>query len=819
MVKFFEDFRLGLRLLAKYPRVSVWAVLSLSLGVGVNVAIFSLADALLLRPLPVAEPARLAAVYGTEEGSGAGGLSYLPVSYPNFLDLRERSGAFADLFVFRRQRLSFSTGEGEPELVAGHFVSTNYFEVLGLRPALGRTFSPGDDRAQGGEPVIVLGHDLWRRRFGADPGVVGRSLVLNEVGYRVLGVAPAGFRGTQLTSPAEFWLPVTLFRSVANRGAQIDQREWQMFQVMGRLAPGAGFGQARANLQGIARQLREQHPTENAGLGFEVLSLSESMIEPNQRRVFVHSAALLAAAVGLVLLIACANVGNLLLARATARRGEIAVRLAVGAGRGRLVRQLLAESVAMALVAGTLGLGIAVAMTRLLWSLRPPALAPGASAPIVDGRVLAFALGLSLLTALLCGLAPALLASRTDLNGILKTGTALAERRRRGLTLRDLLVAAQVALALVALSGAGLLVTTLRRSESVDPGFRSAGLVTLSVHLQAQGYDEARGLGFYQRAAEAAAAHPALRGVALASHGVLSEAEELDEVLLPGESTESEGLLSMIGYVSPGYLETLGIPLLAGRDFTGADRGGSPGVAIVNQTLAARLWPGRDPVGRRIRLAGQEGERTVVGVARDARYTSLGEEPQGYVYVPIAQGYQPVVILYARAAGSPGEALAGLRQAVRGLDSRIPLLDMGTVSDLVQRSLWAQRMRASLLALLGGLALLLAAVGIYAVAAYSVRQRRREIALRIALGAGRPAILRLILSRGMLVLALGMGFGIAAVAASTRWLEGVLYGVRATDPATLLGTALVLTAVALAANGVPVWNATRENPRTVLQSE
>lgn len=818
MSSLWQDFHFGLRLLAKYPRVTIWAVLSLALGMGVNAAIFSLVDGLLLRPLPVAEPARLAAVYGTEEGSGAGGLSYLPLSYPNFLDLRERSGAFADLFVFRRQRLSFAAGDGEPELVAGHFVSTNYFEVLGLRPALGQTFVPGDDRAQGGDPVIVLGHDLWRRRFGADPGVVGRSLVLNDVGYRVLGVAPAGFRGTQLTSPAEFWLPVTLFRSVASRGAQIDQREWQMFQVMGRLAPGAGFGQARASLQGIARQLQEQHPTENAGLGFEVLSLSESMIEPNQRRVFVHSATLLAAAVGLVLLIACANVGNLLLARATARRGEIAVRLAVGAGRGRLVRQLLAESVAMALVAGTFGLAISVALTRLLWSLRPPALAPGAAAPDVDGRVLAFSLGLSLLTALLCGLAPAFLASRTDLNGILKTGTALAERRR-GLTLRDLLVAAQVALALVALSGAGLLVTTLRRSESVDPGFRSAGLVTLSVHLQAQGYDEPRGLGFYQRAVEAARAHPALRSAALASHGVLSEAEELDEVLLPGESAETEGLLSMIGYVSPGYLETLEIPLLAGRVFTDADRAGAPGVAIVNRTLAARLWPGRDPVGRRIRLAGQEEERTVVGVAGDARYTSLGEEPQGYVYIPIAQGYQPVVILYARAAGSTGEALAGLRQAVRGLDARIPLLDVGTVSDLVQRSLWAQRMRASLLALLGGLALVLAAVGIYAVATYSVRQRRREIALRIALGAGRPAILRLILSRGMLVLAVGLGFGVAAVAVSTRWLEGVLYGVRADDPATLLGTVLVLTAVALAANGLPVWHATREDPRTVLQSE
>jgi predicted permease len=814
-----QDLRYGFRLLVKYPRVSAWAVLSLALGVGANSAIFSLVDGLLLRPLPVADPGRLVAVYATDE-KGSTSLSFYPFSYPNFLDLRDANRSLAGMFAFRRHRLSFADGQGEPELVTGQLVSTNYFDVLGVRAALGRTFTPGADRAMGGDNLVVLGHDLWQRRFGSDPGIVGRTLLLNGQAFKVLGVAAPGFRGTQLISPAEFWVPMTLFKSLSPRASVMDQREWQMFLAMGRLRPGVSAAQAQADLGALARRLRETFPKANAGLGVALLSLPESMIDPNQRQVFTRSASLLMIAAGLVLLIACANVGNLLLARASDRRREIAVRLSIGAPRGRLVRQLLAESAALVLVGTALGLLVSHWSSRLLWSLLPPQLDPGTLAQGLDLRVVAFTLAVSAVTVLLCGLAPAREVARTDLNHVLKTGTPLAERHRR-VGLREVLVGAQVALALVALIGAGLLLVSVRRAQDIDAGFRSAQLLRLTAQLGAQGYKEGQGREFYRRVLDRVEALPGVRSAALGSQSLLTAAPELDDVLLPGESEAPEGRLTMVGYVSPVYFRTLGVRLLEGRDFNPADRRDAMEVVIVNEALARRLWPGRDPLGQRFRLAGQlqAGTRTVVGVARDSKYMSLTEPPQPYIYAPLEQHYQSVVTLYVRTAGRADRLLEPVRRSVQELDRSLPLLEVSTFPSLIAGSLWAQRMRAALLTLLGSLALVLAAVGIYAVAAYSVRQRRKEIALRIALGAGRRDVMRLILRRGMLVTAGGLVCGLAAVVAVTRYLQAVLFGIRSTDPWILGGTVLLLAAVALAANALPAWRATREDARNALRTE
>jgi predicted permease len=800
----------------KYPRVSVWGVLSLALGVGANSAIFSLVDGLLLHPLPVADPGRLAAVYGTDEKDST--LSFYPLSYPNFLDLRDGNRSFSGMFAFRRHRLSFADGQGEPESVRGQIVSTNYFEVLGVHPALGKTFTPGADRAMGGDTQVVLGHGLWQRRFGSDPGIVGRTLNLNGQAFRVLGVAPPGFRGTQLTSPADFWVPITLFKSLSPRANVMDEREWQMFLAMGRLRPGVSTAQAQANLDALARRLRESFPKANAGMGVALLSLTASMIDPNQRQLFTRSALLLMIASGLVLLIACANVGNLLLARASDRRREIAVRLSIGARRGRLVRQLLAEGAALALTGTALGLLFAHWSSRLLWSLRPPQLDSNAVDLGLNPRMLVFTLAVAALTVLLCGLAPAREVSRTDLNHVLKTGTPLAERHR-SVGLRELLVGAQVALALVALIGAGLLLASLQRAQDIDTGFHSAQLLKMTAQLGAQGYKEAQGRNFYRRLIERIGALPGVRSAALGSQSLLTAAPELDKVLLPGESEAPEGRLTMIGYVGPGYFQTLGVRLLKGRDFTLADRQDTTEVAVVNQALVRRLWPDRDPVGQRFKLSAQAGERTVVGVARDSKYMSLTEPPQPYIYCPLEQHYQSVVTLYVQADGRADRLLEPVRRAVQELDRSLPLVDVSTFPSLIADSLWAQRLRAALLTLLGTLALILAAVGIYAVAAYSVRQRRKEIALRIALGAQRRDVMRLILRKGMLVVVGGMVCGLVLVVAVTRYLQAVLFGIRSTDPWILGGTVVLLAAVALAANGLPAWRATREDARNALRSE
>jgi predicted permease len=817
MTDLWQDLRYGFRLLVKYPRVSIWAILSLALGVGANTAIFSLVDGLLLRPLPAADPSRLVAVYTTDE-KNPGSLSFLPLSYPNFLDLRDGNRSFSGMAAFRRQRLSFADGEGEPELVTGQIVSTNYFELLGVHPALGQTFIPGEDRAMGGDPLVVLGYGLWQRRFGSDPRIVGRSLTLNAQQFKVLGVAAEGFRGTQLISPAEFWLPMTLFKSVSNRGDVMDKREWQLFLAVGRLRPGVSTPQAQANLAALARRLRETYPRQNAGMGVALLSVPQSMIDPNQRQVFSRSALLLMAASSLVLLIACANVGNLLLARASDRRREIAVRLSIGAGRGRLVRQLLAESAALAATGTALGLLFAQWSSRLLWTLRPPQLDPHTVDVGLNLRVLGFALAVSLATVLLCGLAPAGTVARTDLNDVLKTGTPLAERHRR-LGLRELLVGAQVALALVALIGAGLLLASLQSAQRIDPGFQGGALVRLTAQLGPQGYTEPQGRNFYRRVLERVAALPGVRSAALGSHGLLTYAPELDKVLLPGETEAPEGRLTMIGYVGPGYFQTMGIPLLKGRDFSLADRKGTTEVAIVNQTLARKLWPDRDPVGQRFKLDAQPGERTVVGVAADSKYMSLTEAPQPYVYSPLEQHYQAVVTLYVHAYGPPDGLLGPLRRAVQEMDRSLPLIDVASFRSLIGGSLWALRMRAALLTLLGSLALVLAAVGIYAVAAYSVRQRRKEIALRVALGARRSDVMSLIVNRGMLVAGGGMALGLCAVAGITRYLRAVLFGIHTTDPWILGGTVLLLAAVALAANSLPAYRATREDARNALRTE
>jgi predicted permease len=824
MSTFFQDLKFGARLLAKTPGFTVIAALSLALGIGANTTIFTLVNAVLLNPLPVEDPSQLVSVFTTDERNATDNAGFLQTSPSNYADLRDKNEVFSGLAAHAPLPLNISGGTGEPQQVFGEIVSGNYFSVLGARPLVGRGFLPDEDKTPGAKLVCVLGYGEWQTRFGGDTGIVGRTIDLNGQKFTVVGVMPKGFKGTNAIGAPALWVPSMTYPQTATgfflEMLRPDSRRGLIYNLTGRLKPGVTVKQAEANLKTIARQLEQEYPNENKGRNVSLIPLSQATVNPGFRSNLVIAGSLLMTIVGLVLLIACANVANLLLARAAVRQKEIAVRLSLGASRGRLIGQLLTEGTLLALIGGAAGLLLAYWAQSVLWSFRPPFLQADAVDLDPDARVLLFTLGVSLVTGMIFGLAPAVQSSRPDLVVELKEKSSVPGGANRLFSLRNLLVASQVALSLVALVGAGLFLRSLQNAQQINPGFDVEHLATLSFDLGAQGYTEERGRQFQQRVLERAVSIPGVETAALASTIPLFQGGFARTVFLEGQDATDRraGRLVQITVGSARLLDTLGISILRGRSLADTDQPNTPRVVVINETMAKRFWPDQDAIGRRFKFFGQDVFNEVVGIAKDSKYNFIGEDPTPYIYQATTQVYQPQVSLFVKAK-NPAAVLGALRGEVQQLDRILPLTAVFTLNDIFDQSLWAPRMAASLLLVFAGLSLLLAVIGIYGVMAYAVHQRTREIGIRMALGASRADVLRMIVVQGLRLTVIGIVVGLAVSFAASRLIATLLINVSPTDVVTFVLVPIVLGAAALGASYLPALRATRIDPMVALRYE
>ena len=816
MESLFADLRYALRTLLKRPGFTLVAVLSLGLGIGANTTIFSLVDAVLLRSLPVADPARLVKIYTLDAKNPAAPVPML--SHLNWKDYRAQTRSFTGILGYDTNPISVSTG-GDAFMVTGQLVSDNYFNLLGVRAALGRTFSPEEGTPAGARPVIVASDHFWRQQLGASPAALGRSIMLNRQPYTVIGVAPRGFGGGDLGVQIDLWVPMTMNRQISPDPSNnwYETRRGLFIFAMARLRPGVTLAAAQAEMSGLARQLELAYPKPNHGRTVTLVPLAQSTLPPGQREDVQRASLLLLGVVGLVLLIACANVANLLLARSMARQREIAVRLSQGARRGRLVRQLLTESLVLALLGGAVGLLLMVWVDRALVAFLAGLPTPVAVDLGVDARVLGFALALALATGIVFGLLPALQSTRPQLVTALKTQAASAPSPRRGGVLREALVAGEVALSLVALIAAALFLRSLTAAQHIDPGFDTRHLFAFSFDVGLYGLADEPGQQLMRTVREQVGALPGVSSVALAQAAPL-QLSVIRSIFLEGKDNPEDGLLVQTDAVDPSFFRTVGIPILAGRPLADTDRAEGHMVAVVNQTLAEKFWPHQSVLGKQIHFFNGH-PIEVVGVARDAKYTNVSEGPQPYVYMPLAQRPVTAVTLLGRAAGSPATALTEAERRVRQIAPGMPLVGAATVAQQLESSLWAPRLGAQLLVVFGALALALAAIGIYGVMSVSVAQRARDIGIRMALGAQRETVLTMILARGMIQVAIGLAIGFAAALALTRLAAQLLIGTSPTDPVAFLATPVVLTLVALVSLYLPARRATRVNPVVTLRSE
>jgi predicted permease len=817
------DVRYATRLLRRDPLFALTATLSLAIGIGANTTIFTIANALLFKPPSgVADSSRLVDIGRSQNGEG-----FDNSSYPNYLDIRSRTTTLSGVYAYRFGAEPMSLGGRDgAERIYGDMVSTNYFTVLGTRALVGRLFEVGDSEQAGASPIAVLSHQFWKRRFNGDPAVVGQTLTLNGRPFSVVGIAPEGFHGTTVMT-SDVWLPISMVGEVSPRRSLsiLTSREAVWLIMGGRLKPGVSVAQARAELAGIGRALEQEFPEANRGKAIRVAPTSP--IPGNGAPVAAFLGVLLGI-VGLVLAIACANVAGILLARATARRQEIAVRLAIGAGRWRLVRQMLVESMLLFLAGGVAGLALARVMTTLLVSLLPTLPIPVGVTLALDSRAVGFTLGLSLIAAVLSGLAPALHVSRAAVVSALKADARGGPERQR---LRNVFVVAQVAFSIMLVIGAGLFVRALQRAAEIDPGFDPRGLELAALDLSLGNYTAETGPQFASQVIERVRQVPGVESAALAAMVPLGLGGlGLGGLAVPGAPTEQGRRFVEADWnvVTPGYFHTMRMKLATGRDFTDGDRDGAAPVVIVNETAAKRFWPGvpaEDVVGRALlqqtgTAGAQDATRTltVVAVARDSKYRSLGEDPRPFVYVPIAQQYMPRTTIVARSTN--GQRLAAeIRGLLASMNPNLPIVAALTFDDYASFGLVPQRVAASVSGSLGVVGLLLAAIGIYAVTAFMVTSRGREIGIRMALGAQQSDAVRMVLRQGMLLTAVGSAIGLALAAAVSRLLASLLFGVSAADPLAYGGAALLFGVVGLIACYVPARRATRINPIEALRCD
>jgi predicted permease len=817
METLWQDVRYGARRLLKDRSVTLIAVLVLGLGIGANTSVFSVVNALVLRPLPVEKQDELVAIYSSDD-SGRYGTS----CYPDFRDWIEQNTVFTGLAASGDIPLALSTG-GETERVIGQIVSGNYFDLLGVAMQRGRAFLPEEDRTPGTHPVAIVSDALWRERFAADPALPGKTLKLNGHVMTVVGIAPPGFRGLEIGPSPRVWVPMMMAAQMRPRAfSLLEHRGARWMNVLGRLKPGVSMGQADAAMDPIAKRLSAAHPDTNGGYpSVRLVPLRQAALWPEDRGDVLGFVAILFGVVGLVLLIACANVANLLLSRAAARRKEIGIRLALGASRARLVRQLLVESVVLSLCAAVAGVLFSLWSTDALLALRPPDFANMDVDLGLDGRVFGFTLAAGLLTGLLFGLAPAWTASAGDLVSSLKDDAAARGYRKSWL--RGGLVVAQVSLSLVLLVGAGLFLTSLLNAQAIDVGLDPDRLLLGSLDLRLNQYTPERGTALYQDLLARVRALPGVEEASLAQITPLglgfSRTSVYAEGRTPAPDEETELDVNQIG---PGYFRTLRMPVLRGREFTDEDRMGAPKVAVVNDAMAERLWPGQDPLGKRLTLEAKPKEAdfwTVVGVVRHGKHRSLEEAPRPVFYLPIWQEFSGTVTLHVRTLGEPLPVVAPLRRIVQSLDANLPVFNVRTMRQHLGTAYFVPRTTATVLGLFGGLALLLASVGLYGVMSYSVARRAREMGIRMALGARRRDVLSLVIREGMALTVLGLVVGIGGALAATRFVAHLLHGIGTLDAPTFAGVSALLLLVALLACYVPGRRAARVSPLLALRAE
>ena len=800
-----RDARYGARTLVKSPAFTVVAVLSLALGIGANTAIFSVVNGILLRPLPYPESERMMAVWHTPPQESFPGMKTFSVSPGNYLDWKEQSRAFEQMATYQYAGLSMSAG-ADPVPVTGATVSSDFFSVLRTQPFKGRSFSP-DEEQQGRDQVVVLGHGLWRRAFGGDPNLVGRTVSLNSRTYTVIGIMPAGF---EFPAEAELWVPI------AWNAEERQMRAIHDYSVIARLKPDASLEQAQAELSTISTRLEQQYPEANKGWGAVVVPLQEDLVGDVRPALLV-----LFSAVGFVLLIACANVANLMLARGANRRKEIALRIALGATRGRIVRQLLCESVLLAVVGGLLGLLLAGWGGQLLLRLSAGSL-PGSAEVGVDAWALGFTLLVSLAAGVLAGVAPALQFSKHELAETLKQGTGRSATGSVRQRTRKALVVCEVALSLILLVGAGLMIRSFWELQNVDPGFDVRNTLTLTVLLPATRYSEPQQqLAFHDRVTEQIRAQPGVVSVASTTTIPLTGRGSRQPFTVEGRPAPpvSEQPLAQTRYVSPDYFRAMGIPVKQGREFEDRDREGAPQVVIISESMARRFWPGENPIGKRMTASFHEkqGPREIVGVVGDVKASGLGDEAGATMYMPFRQSPRPWITFVARTASDPQGFVQPISKAVYGVDKEQAIISVRTMEQVLTESLSGRRFNMTLLMTFAGLAL--AAVGVYGVMNYSVMLRRRELGIRIALGARGLDVLRLVLGQGLALTLIGAGVGMAGAYALTRLMASLLYGVTATDFLTYVSVSGVIILVGLLASFLPARRATKVDPMIALRSE
>ncbi len=807
-----QDLRYGFRMLRRSPGFSILAILCLTLGIGANAAVFSWIEGILFRPYPaVTHQERLLALTGTARGESGP----TAISWPDLLDL-QRGCTLIDSFIVNKiMGTTLSIGD-RAEVTVGSIVSANYFDAIGVHPILGRGFEPGEDSGRNAHPVTVISYQLWKGRFKGDPEIVGKTQRLNGVMHTIVGVAPEGFYGTFVGWAMQFWVPASMEEIFEAGGYKLEDRGARWIEAYVRLKPGVTPVQAQEEISGVAKRLEADYPATNRGRNVQLWPLWQTPF--NNAGTLLPTLEIMLAVVVFVLLIACANVGNLLLVRSFGRRHEMTVRLALGAGRGRLLKQLFTEGLILSAFGAAGGLLVAHWCRHALVLLFPARGGVAMHLPgEIDWRVLALSAGVCLFSTLLFGLVPAIQASNIDLSAALKSDSAGVVGGRGRAWFRSSLVLVQVSLSFVLLVGAGLLMQSLQRIRTTSPGFSTHGVLFTAVNLVSAGYDAQRAQSFQDELMDRVKALPGVESAAFARSTPLGYGSFSSTVIAVDgyQPRPDEQPTVQYNEVGPDYLATMGIPLVSGREFTRADDEKAALAAVVNETMAAQYWRGRNPIGERVQVKGRWMQ--VVGVAKDSKYQSVRETPKPFFYVPRRQNFSIGAGLYIRTRLSPETMAKALAREVHALDPDLALYEVITLQEQVDRSTSPQQVAVTLVGTLGGLALLLAAIGLYGVMSYAVSQSTREMGIRMALGAHASNLLRLVMSRGLALTAGGVALGAAVALGLTRLLGSLLYKVSPRDPLTFGSAFVVMTIVSLAACFLPAWRATRIDPARALR--